>query len=120
MLHNLQKSVDVFPLKVLFNVSAVRGVDDINSVGLHLAYRSCYLFRTWNFSRPGSIQGWTLLFPAYLSYEVKSFSQESAQQQKEDSSHFLPVPGSTSNAIALSCPDWLFMCLTAVIISEIW
>jgi len=49
--------------------------------------------------------------------------KESAQQQKKDSAHFLPVPGSTSNAIALGCPDWLFMCLTyisAVIISEIW
>lgn len=123
MLHNLQKSVDVFPPKVLLNVSAVNGVDDVNSVGLHLAYRGYYLFRTWNFSRPGSVQGWTSLFPAYLGYGVKGFSQESAQQQKEQSAHFLPVPGSTSNAIALGCPDWLFMCLTyisAMIISEIW
>ena len=95
----------------------------VNSVGRHLAYRGYYLFCAWNYRRTSGIQGLTLFLSCKFEAECSRFSQESAQQQKTDSTHFLPVPGSTSNGMALGCPGWLSICLTymlSVIILEIW
>jgi len=77
-----------FPIKLL------------SSVGCYMAHSGSYLLRSGYHSRAGSLQS---KFPVNSSpsQPIYPSQQQSAAEQRADSSHFLPVPGSSSGALSI-------------------
>jgi hypothetical protein len=70
---------------------------------------------------PSQVWGFIWLVQAFVFFALGiivglAAFKESAQQQKTDASHFLPVPGSTSDSVAFGSHSWVFALLSAVIV----
>ncbi|PFH53602.1 hypothetical protein AMATHDRAFT_137529 [Amanita thiersii Skay4041] len=68
---------------------------------------------------PSQVWGFIWLLQAILFFALGVLVglvafKDSAQEQKEAAEHFLPVPGSSSDATRLNCPSWLLVTLMCI------